>query len=45
MITIACLLALAAFLSAIVSLMGKCPLPVPVLLLSLAELLHCLPLR
>lgn len=45
MFTLVCLLALAAFISAIVSLMGRCPLSVPVLLLSVAELLRCLPVR
>lgn len=43
--TIMCVLGLAALISAIVSLMGKCPLTVPVLLLALCEVLRCLPLR
>lgn len=45
MLTIVYLLALGAFLSAILSLMNKCPLAVPVLLLSIAELLQCVPLK
>jgi len=45
MLTIACLLALGALVSAIVSMMGQCPLSVPVLLLAVVELLHCIPLR
>ncbi len=45
MISVFCLLAVCAFLAAILSLMGKCPLVAPVLLLALIEVLHCLPLR
>ena len=45
MLTISCLLALSAFIATIVSLMGKCPLSVPVLLVALVQVLQCLPLR
>lgn len=41
MLTVACLLALSAFIAAVVSLAGKCPLSVPVLLLTVLELLRC----
>lgn len=44
MLTIFILLALTAFLSTIAAAMGKCPLWLPVLLLSLIELLRALPL-
>lgn len=44
MLTMTCVLVLLAFLGAILSLMGKCPLGVPVLLVTIVELLHCLPL-
>lgn len=45
MLTITCVLAIAGLISAIVSLAGKCPVIVPVLLISLAQVLSCLPLR
>lgn len=45
MITLVCLLALCAFGGAVLALMGRCPVTVPVLLLSIAELLRCVPLR
>ncbi len=45
MISVLCVLAVATFLGAILSLMGKCPLTVPVLLLAICEVLRCLPLR
>ena len=43
--TIACLLWLSGFVGAILSAMGRCPLWVPVMLVSFAGLLGCLPLR
>lgn len=43
--TIACLLWLSGFVGSIVAAMGKCPLWVPVLLMAIAGLLGCLPLR
>lgn len=43
--TIACLLALCALIAAIVSAMGRAPLWIAVVLLGIAELLHCFPLR
>ena len=45
MMTISCILAAAAFIGAILALMGRCPLTVPVLLLAIVEVLACLPLR
>ena len=45
MLTIAVLLALAAFVAAIASAVGKVPLWVAVLLLSLLALLQVIPLR
>lgn len=45
MFSVMCLLAVAALISAILSLMGKCPLVAPVLLLALIEVLQCLPLK
>jgi hypothetical protein len=45
MLTIVGLLALAAFASTIASAIGRAPLWVPVLLLSLIALLQVLPLR
>jgi hypothetical protein len=45
MLTISCILALAAFIAVIISIMGKCPLWVPVLFVSIVQLLNCLPLR
>jgi hypothetical protein len=43
--SILCILYLAALVSTIVSIMGKCPLYVPVLLVSIGLLLGCLSLR
>jgi hypothetical protein len=43
--SIVCILMLAALVAAIVSAIGKCPLWVAVLLLAIAGLLSCLPLR
>ena len=43
--TIVCFLWLAAFIGTLVSALGKCPLWVPVLLICIAGLLTCLPLR
>jgi len=43
--SIVCILYLAALIAAIVSAIGRCPLFVPVLLLSIAGLLTCVPLR
>lgn len=45
MISLVCVLAIIAFGTAIASLMGKCPLSVPVLMLAIVALLQCLPLR
>ncbi len=44
MLTIIGILVVIAFVLAIVSLIGKCPVGVPVLLLALVELLRILPL-
>jgi len=44
-LTVVCILVLAALIAAIVSAIGKCPLWVAVVLLAIAELLSCLPLR
>ncbi len=44
MLTVLLILAIAALISAILSLMGKCPLTVPVLLLSIIAILQQLPL-
>ena len=44
MLTVFLLLAIAAFIAAVVSAMGKCPLWVSVVLLCLIELLRALPL-
>jgi len=44
-LSILCILYLAALISTIVSMMGKCPLFVPVLLMSIGLLLSCLSLR
>jgi hypothetical protein len=43
--TIVCILYLAALIGAIVSALGRCPVWVPVLILAIAGLLGCLPLR
>lgn len=45
MLTVTCMLALAGFVSVILSIMGRCPLWVPVLFISIVQLLNCLPLR
>lgn len=45
MMSIVCILYVAALISTIVSMMGRCPLTVPVLLMSIGLLLACLPLR
>ena len=45
MMTIACLLTLSAFVCAIASAAGRVPLWIAVVLLSLVQLLHCMPLR
>lgn len=45
MLTIICFLAIAAFISVILALIGKCPLSIPVLLLTICELIHCIPMR
>ncbi len=43
--TIVCILYLAALIACLISSVGRCPLWVAVLLLSIAGLLGCLPLR
>jgi hypothetical protein len=43
--TIVCILWLAAFIATVVSAIGKCPLWVAVVLVTIAGLLSCLPLR
>jgi hypothetical protein len=45
MLSILCLLYLFALVATIASMLGKCPLAVPVLLISIGLLLGCLPLR
>ena len=45
MLTLTCLLAVASFVGAILSLMGKVPVTVPVFLLACLALLSCLPVR
>ncbi len=45
MLTVTCLLGLAAFIMTLVSAIGKVPLWVPVLVLSICELLRCIPIR
>lgn len=42
--TILCVIGVAALICSILSLMGKCPVSVPVLLLSICEVLRCLPM-
>lgn len=42
MLTPICILAIAALITSIISLMGKCPPGVPLILLSITELLRCL---
>jgi hypothetical protein len=43
--SILCILYLGALIATIVSAIGKCPLWVPVLLISIGLLLGCIPLR
>jgi hypothetical protein len=43
--SIVCLIWLGAFIATIISAIGRCPLWVPVLLVTVAGLLSCLPLR
>lgn len=45
MFSIVCILYLSALIATILSMVGKCPLSVPVLLISIGALLGCLPLR
>lgn len=45
MLSIVCILAVAGLISAILSLMGKVPLTVTVLIISIVQVLACLPLR
>ena len=47
MLTITCMLGLAAFIGTLLGAIAppKCPLWVPVLLLCICELLRCVPLR
>lgn len=45
MLTITCVLAIAGLISAIVAMMGRCPVTVPVLIISIVQVLACLPLR
>ena len=45
MLTIVCILAVCALIGTILSLMGKAPLGIPVLLLCIVETLRCLPLQ
>jgi hypothetical protein len=45
MLSIVCILAIAGFVSTIIAVMGKCPLWVPVLFISIVQVLQCLPLR
>lgn len=45
MMTVSCLLAVAALIGAILALMNKCPITVPVLLIAIVELVHCIPLQ
>jgi len=43
--SVVCILAISALISCIVSMMGKCPLYIPVLLLAIVAVLSCLSLR
>lgn len=43
--SVTCLLWICAFITTIVSAIGKCPIWVPVLLITVAGLLTCLPLH
>lgn len=45
MLSVTCLVGLAAFIGTLVAAYGKVPLWVPVLLLSICEMLRCIPLR
>lgn len=45
MLSIVCILAVAGLISAILSLMGKVPLTVTVLIISIVQVLACLPLK
>lgn len=45
MLSVTCLVGLAAFIGTLVSAYGKVPLWVPVLLLAICEMLRCIPLR
>jgi hypothetical protein len=45
MLTLILLIALAAFLLTIASAIGKCPLWIPVLMLSIFALVQCIPVR
>lgn len=46
MMSVVCILSLCALISAIVALMGRCPVTVPVLLVAIVQILQgCLPLR
>lgn len=45
MFSVLCLLAILAFVFAVLSYAGKMPLSIAVLLVTLIELLRCLPLR
>jgi hypothetical protein len=44
-LTVLCILYIGALISTIISIMGKCPLYVPVLLMSIGLLLGCISLR
>lgn len=43
--SIVCILFMASLVATLISAVGRCPLWVPVLLVSIAGLLACLPLR
>lgn len=45
MLSMLCILAVAGLISAILSLMGKVPVTVSVLIISIVQVLACLPLR
>jgi hypothetical protein len=45
MLTVSCVLAFGALIASIVAAMGRCPLWVPVILLSIVALLQCIPVR
>lgn len=44
MLSVLCILGVAALISAILALMNRCDVRVPVLLLTICEVLRCLPL-